>query len=152
MIDWSKIILDIETGMVLYGSIKLFPFKLIYYYVGGGISSMFAYWTKCRSRKEKVNFAGAIYAFCAGILSIFLVVGFFNSLGFDSANYAYIYFLIGFYSERFLTWIQEHGEQIVEKLLNKGVNKALGTDVNYRIDEEKKETKIDDKKEEKRDV
>lgn len=145
MIDGSLLTLDPTTGILIYSGVyQLFPLKLIWYYILGGLGSIAGYFQESIKRKRHPTIKGVIFTFISSMLTIYLVIGFLNYF-FNVNEHGYVFFVAGYFSRYVNAWIEVNSERIVNALFSKGFEK-MGITLNSKetnINEvEKKDDKV----------
>ena len=122
-----------SDGFVLFlGIYQLFHLKIIAYYCLGGLGGLWSYLLYNTRKNIKITIKSVIFAFMSTILTIYLVIGALAYI-FDVEQHAYLFFLAGYFSRDINIWIENHIEEIIDKLSKKLLSKTA----DVKIDGEK---------------
>lgn len=122
--DGSLFSIDPLTGVVVYsGAYQLFPIKLVWYYILGGLGSIAGYFQESLKRKRTPTWRGVLFTFISSMLTIYLVIGALDYF-FNVNEHGYIFFLAGYFSRYINAWIEVNSERIVNSIFSKGFEKV----------------------------
>lgn len=122
--------LEPATGVIIFNGFHLFPIKVLWCYILGGLGSIVGYVRDRIKQGKSIHLRGLVSSFLLSLSTIYLIIGALDYFLPETSNHPYLYFIVGYFNRYINAYIERNAEKIVDKFFDKGIQKTLGIDTN----------------------